>query len=270
MARLTELLQACPPVIERRFHDDLGRLNARVSVCGEDLGTKLIDEGLASLRGVAINWCKTGSEITLIDGDSFIDNDGDTIRVENIDTPSIRSPRCDAEKAMADRTVARVAELFQACPPTIEGSSRDKFGRLNARVLVCGEDLGNKLIGEGLAIQRGSRPTWCKSDSITIVDGDSFIDNKDGDTIRVENIDTPSITRPEVRRREGTRRQDGGPRRGTLPGVSAGDRGQRARRGRASECARPGLRRGPRQQADRRRPRHASAAPNRTGAAERR
>jgi len=158
VARLTELLQTCSPIIDPRFQDAEGRMNARVSVCGEDLGSKLIDEGLASLRDVGRNWCE--GLITVTDADTFMNKDGTTIRVTNIDAPSFYKAKCSAERELADKAATRVSQLLQQCPPVIEGGSRDKFGRLDAHVIVCGEDLGEKLISEGLAKERGYKG-WC-------------------------------------------------------------------------------------------------------------
>ena len=102
--------------------------------------------------------------IKVIDGDSFVTADGETIRVENIDTPSIHSPNCAAEKELAAKAVARLTELLNACPPEFDRRFTDKDGRTNARVYVCGEDLGAKLENEGLAGVRGISINWCKAE----------------------------------------------------------------------------------------------------------
>lgn len=103
-------------------------------------------------------------EARIIDGDSFATPDGEIIRIENIDTPSIGDgARCTLERQRSENTVARVKQLLSACPVEFERRYRDRRGRTEARVSVCGQDLGDLLIKEGLATIRGDiDPPWCR------------------------------------------------------------------------------------------------------------
>jgi endonuclease YncB( thermonuclease family) len=105
-----------------------------------------------------------GAEIDVIDGDRFVMPDGEVIRVENIRTPSIDSGAdCLLERQTGEKTIARVKELFAECPPVLDRLYRDRSGRTEARVEVCGKDLGDMLISEGLAIFRDAPKAWCQS-----------------------------------------------------------------------------------------------------------
>lgn len=102
----------------------------------------------------------------VIDGDTFEDLDtGDRYRLENIDTPETGPrARCPAERELGDRATAR-ARAF------IDGARRldvrrtgriDRYDRIVAFVHIDGHDLGELMIGEGLARPwRGRREPWC-------------------------------------------------------------------------------------------------------------
>lgn len=100
--------------------------------------------------------------ISVDDGDRFTMPDGEKIRVENIRTPSAdNGADCVIERQTGEKTIARVKELLAECPPVLERQYRDKKGRTEARVEVCGRDLGEVLVGEGLAIFRDAPKDWC-------------------------------------------------------------------------------------------------------------
>jgi len=102
------------------------------------------------------------AEIRIIDGDRFVMPDGEVVRIENIKTPSIDSGAdCFAERETGEKTIARVKQLFAECPPVLDRLYRDRRGRTEARVEVCGKDLGEVLINEGLAIFRDAPNDWC-------------------------------------------------------------------------------------------------------------
>ena len=110
-----------------------------------------------------LNEVAMAAEIRIIDGDTFVMPDGEIVRVENIRAPSIsNSADCPIERQIGEKTVARVEELFAECPPVLE-RLRDRRGRTEARVEVCGRDLGDMLVKEGLAIFRDTPKAWCRS-----------------------------------------------------------------------------------------------------------
>jgi micrococcal nuclease len=99
-----------------------------------------------------------------IDGDTYVCY-GERIRVENIDAPELHS-RCEAEleAALAARALAQSA-LDGASKIKIEVGrrARDRYGRTLARVMIDGRDLGELLIGVGLAraYHGERRQSWC-------------------------------------------------------------------------------------------------------------
>lgn len=100
-----------------------------------------------------------------IDGDTYVCH-GERIRLENIDAPELHG-RCASEF-----DAARAARLFaqQALDGALaieirvyEKRPRDRYGRTLARVLVDGDDLGELMIGAGLArsYHGEGRRSWC-------------------------------------------------------------------------------------------------------------
>jgi micrococcal nuclease len=108
--------------------------------------------------------CGGGPRVTcVVDGDTFWLK-GQKIRVADIDTPEISSPRCDAEFQLGQRAKYRMQELLNAGPIALEPADRatDRYGRALFRVTRNGESLGGTLVGEGLAVWYGNgRPDWC-------------------------------------------------------------------------------------------------------------
>lgn len=108
----------------------------------------------------------------------YLDNyDGDTVRVfipnvhpvfsvwsvrlQDVDTAEIRgSTKCEREKAIAARLFVK-ERLSRAKSITLSGVSLGKFTRLRASVIYDGLDLGEQLLGAGLAVKYGVRPNWC-------------------------------------------------------------------------------------------------------------
>jgi micrococcal nuclease len=95
----------------------------------------------------------------------FTNYDGDTLRatfrIENIDTPEIKGA-CDAERKLAVRAKEFTAAWLAKGKVTIQQTGVDKYGRVLARVERAGEDLGEALIGAGLARPwKGRREKWC-------------------------------------------------------------------------------------------------------------
>lgn len=116
----------------------------------------------ASSPASAIELCGGGKRFhCVVDGDT-VWLSGEKIRIANIDTPE-SGGGCEAERLLAVRSSARLAELLSAGPVTIARQGRDQYRRTLARLSVGGRDVGAILIGEGLARPwRGSRERWCR------------------------------------------------------------------------------------------------------------
>jgi micrococcal nuclease len=99
--------------------------------------------------------------VSIYDGDTFyvdVDNwpaivgDRVSVRIYGIDTPEMRGGT-QAKRAAARRAREFVATRFaQSRVVTLVDLRRDKYFRLNARVLVDGVDLGAALIAARLAV----------------------------------------------------------------------------------------------------------------------
>ncbi len=120
---------------------------------GEPAGeAKSVDAGPPSFR--------------VIDGDTLEDMRADiTYRIVNIDTPETGSrARCEAERNLGNRATQQArAMITSAGAVELRPTGRiDRYGRTIAFVLIDGRDLGETLIGEGLARPwRGRREPWC-------------------------------------------------------------------------------------------------------------
>jgi micrococcal nuclease len=105
-----------------------------------------------------------GQSNCVVDGDS-IWYGGVKIRLADIDTPEVFSPKCASEAALGRRATERLQELLNAGPfEVVPSGSRDvdRYGR-KLRVLERhGRSLGDILIAEGLARRwDGARRSWC-------------------------------------------------------------------------------------------------------------
>jgi endonuclease YncB( thermonuclease family) len=108
--------------------------------------------------------------ISITDGDTFKARvpvwDGveivTAVRLAGIDTPELKG-KCVAEKALALKAKARLAELLTGSI-TISEVKPDKFaGRVDAIVTANGQEVAGVLVAEGLARQYtgGARGSWC-------------------------------------------------------------------------------------------------------------
>jgi endonuclease YncB( thermonuclease family) len=100
----------------------------------------------------------------VIDGDT-IRYGGVKIRLADIDTPEIYSPKCPLEAALGRRATERLQELLNAGPfEVVPSGSRDvdRYGRKLRILERHGRSLGDILIAEGLARRwDGARRSWC-------------------------------------------------------------------------------------------------------------
>ncbi len=108
--------------------------------------------------------CSTIRQTCVVDGDT-IWLEGVKIRIADIDTPEISSPKCNAEYERGIRARDRLVVLlnggeFELRP--IGNRDEDQYGR-KLRVIVRGErSLGDQLVSEDLArTWTGRRESWC-------------------------------------------------------------------------------------------------------------
>lgn len=100
----------------------------------------------------------------VVDGDT-IRHDGMTIRIADIDTPEVFSPKCASEAARGRRATQRLIQLINVGPFDIQkigARDKDRYGRQLRLVMRNGRSLGGQLVAEGLARPwTGKRRSWC-------------------------------------------------------------------------------------------------------------
>ena len=105
--------------------------------------------------------------------------DGDTLRVDYrsyridmIDTPETKQPKCERERELGMEAKALVIDMLNRATvvtvttyvhPLSKEETRDKYGRLLAKVEADGVDIAEALIKRGLAKRYigGTKSSWC-------------------------------------------------------------------------------------------------------------
>lgn len=99
----------------------------------------------------------------IVDGDT-IWLEGHNLRLESYDTPEPYNDICGgrAEVELAHRASARLRELLNQNPFTVETNGKDRYGRTLATIRIGGRDVGDILMSEGLARRwPNGREFWC-------------------------------------------------------------------------------------------------------------
>ena len=92
-----------------------------------------------------------GRRTIIIDGDTFCIG-SERVRILNIDAPETRGSHCERELVMGLRAKERLASLLRAGAVDVARSGEDRYRRTLARVSVGGNDVGQVLVREGLAL----------------------------------------------------------------------------------------------------------------------
>lgn len=89
----------------------------------------------------------------VVDGDTLRDG-GERYRVENIDAPERGAhAQCQAERVLAEAATTYLTR-WVAGATHVEAAlagRRDRYGRIVARIVIDGADLGERLMARGLA-----------------------------------------------------------------------------------------------------------------------
>lgn len=112
---------------------------------------------------VNFNMCGRDRHTCVVDGDT-IWLQGVNLRLESYDTPEPYNDICGgrAEVALAHQASARLLQLLNSNPFTLETGGEDRYGRVLATIRVAGRDVGDFLIEEGLARPwPNGREFWC-------------------------------------------------------------------------------------------------------------
>jgi micrococcal nuclease len=74
------------------------------------------------------------------------------VRILNIDAPETRGSRCERELVLGLKAKERLAGLLRAGSADLARDGEDRYRRTLARVSVGGQDVGQVLVREGLAL----------------------------------------------------------------------------------------------------------------------
>lgn len=87
-----------------------------------------------------------------------------SVRLAGVDAPELYRPKCAAERELARRAKAFVEAMLTGGEVTLADIVHDKYGgRVVARVETpSGEDVGEALLGEGLAVEERAEKAWCE------------------------------------------------------------------------------------------------------------
>jgi endonuclease YncB( thermonuclease family) len=120
----------------------------------------------AMLLGAATATAQQGpGGYRVVDGDTIHAPFGVKYRLMGFDTPEIFHSQCDAELELGMAAKERLEELLASGEVrVIESGRTDKYRRTLAHVEVDGRDVGEILIGEGLArpYKGQKRKSWCE------------------------------------------------------------------------------------------------------------
>ena len=112
----------------------------------------------------AIEKCGAGQRHTcVVDGDT-IWLEGEKIRMMGYDTPEPQTNICGGsrEVALANQASDRLVQLLNQGGVSIERHGKDRYDRTLAVVSVGGQNVGDLLVGEGLARYWPDGPEfWC-------------------------------------------------------------------------------------------------------------
>jgi endonuclease YncB( thermonuclease family) len=102
------------------------------------------------------------NDLYVIDGDT-VALGRERIRTLGIDAPETHPPRCAREAELGTAATLKLRELLGSGTVTISGTGQDRYGRELRTVRVNGQDVGEAMIGAGLArsYAGGKRFPWC-------------------------------------------------------------------------------------------------------------
>ena len=127
------------------------------------MAAALATPSLAQEFTARFDMCGSHRHTCVVDGDT-IWFQGVNLRLESFDTPEPHTAICggSAEIALARRASARLLELLNSNPFTVQTGGTDRYGRVLATIRIAGRDVGDILIDEGLARRwPDGHEWWC-------------------------------------------------------------------------------------------------------------
>jgi endonuclease YncB( thermonuclease family) len=109
-------------------------------------------------------YCQWGGGTNcVVDGDTFWIG-GEKVRIAGIDAPETHPARCGYEAQLGEQATERLHDLLNSGAVTMTSIDRDRdvYGRLLRNVAVNGADVGEAMVGAGVAREyAGGRRPWC-------------------------------------------------------------------------------------------------------------
>lgn len=136
---------------------------------------------------LAVAGCKAAAEtapaerpsayVRVIDGDTIVVR-GERVRIENIDAPEMPPhAKCWAEAALAIHALRAMQGYINEAPRiALSRHGKDRYGRTLAHLYIHGADVGDAMVGMGVASRwTGRRWDWCGSADFSDPNGPSFL-----------------------------------------------------------------------------------------------
>lgn len=129
-------------------------------------------QGAGTPDPVAVRSNFSSQNFTVTDGDTVRLADGTPVRLVGFNTPEKFDPLCSQEADLGKRASERLKQLVSegtsvltkvpcACAPGTEGTKKCNYGRSCGILRVDGQDVGQTLIAEGLAVSFKCGKTKC-------------------------------------------------------------------------------------------------------------
>jgi micrococcal nuclease len=123
----------------------------------------LVGAGLFVLVGFTDR--HVGSVVRVVDGDTFVLDSGERVRIVGVDAPEVSSGECfavEAKDALSRLVLGKSVVLVDDVDPT------DKYGRHLAYVMVDGIDVGLSLAADGFVRYMFVAPNYNRAESIKL------------------------------------------------------------------------------------------------------
>jgi micrococcal nuclease len=134
-----------------------------VAIAGIAAATILHQDPAADARERQFGQCYNGGQNCVIDGGTIYVA-GEKVTIAGIDTPQILGAQCPEEHARGIDAAVRLANYLNSGSVTLGPPVRDSSGRQVRSVAVKGRDVGQWMVGAGLAREYlGTRGNWCSA-----------------------------------------------------------------------------------------------------------
>jgi micrococcal nuclease len=132
-----------------------------VAIAGIAVATIVHEDPGANARAKQYDQCYTGAPNCVADGGTIYVA-GEKVVIAGIDAPQIRGAQCPEERTRGIDAAVRLANTLNSGSVTLGAPFLDSSGRQVRAVEVKGRDVGQWMIGAGLAREYlGARQNWC-------------------------------------------------------------------------------------------------------------